>query len=284
MEHHEHGAETFRSLACLPALVGAWREPRWWPVPHDNMVQLGRALTDLDPPLKALVVYNSNPATIAPQQNLVLADLARENLFTVVIEHVMPDTARMADVVLPATTQVEHHDVLWSWGHTYLTWNEPAVAPVGEALSNAEIFRRLGRRLGYDDPAFSTPDATLAEAAVAPLGADRVAEIKRRGWLRMDGEQHLLPYARGGFAARAAQGLNPLPGYRSAREGPHGDSETTIRIPSCSSRPRALITSSTPAWTSTRTTPTRAASSTGSRSGPSTTAGPSPPPCTSGSA
>jgi anaerobic selenocysteine-containing dehydrogenase len=265
MEHHEHGAAMFRAVACLPALVGAWRERGGGlchmtyqfsraldrgcgvdlPEEHGrevNMVQLGRALTTLTPPLKALMVYNSNPATIAPQQNLVFEGLARQDLFTVVIEHVLTDTARYADLVLPATTQVEHHDVMWSWGQTYVAWNEPAIAPVGGALSNAEIFRRLGRRMGYDDPVFTTPDAALAEAAVAPLGADRVAELKSRGWLRLDGPDDVLPYADGGFetdsgkveffsADLEAEGLDPLPAYRSAREGPQGDPRVLSRYP-----------------------------------------------------
>ena len=265
MEHHEHGAGMFRAIACLPALVGAWRE-RGGGLCHMtyqfstaldrncgvevgdvqtrevNMVQLGRALTTLEPPLKALVVYNSNPAAIAPEQNLVLAGLAREDLFTVVVEHVLTDTARHADIVLPATTQVEHHDVMWSWGQTYVAWNEPAIAPVGEAVSNAEIFRRLGRRMGYDDPAFTSTDADLAEAAVAPLGAERVAELKSRGWLRLDGPQDVLPHAHGGFDTRSgkveffsadleAKGLDPLPAYRAAREGPHGEASVLNRYP-----------------------------------------------------
>ena len=265
MEHHEHGAAMFRSIACLPALVGAWRErggglchmtyqfsrvlDRDCGVDVDqpqtravNMVQLGRALTTLEPPLKALVVYNSNPAAIAPQQNLVLQGLARDDLFTVVIEHVLTDTARHADIVLPATTQVEHHDVMWSWGQTYVAWNEPAIAPVGEALSNAEIFRRLGRRMGYDDQVFTTTDEGLAFAAVSPLGVERVAELKSQGWLRLDGPQDVLPYARGGFdtgsgkveffsADLEAGGLDPLPAYRPAHEGPHGDAGLLGRYP-----------------------------------------------------
>lgn len=265
MEHHEHGAAMFRAIACLPALVGAWRERGGGlchmtyqfsgrldrscgvDVPEQdgrkvNMVQLGRALTTLRPPLKALMVYNSNPAAIAPQQNLVFEGLARDDLFTVVIEHVLTDTARFADLVLPATTQVEHHDVMWSWGQTYVAWNEPAIAPVGDALSNAEIFRRLGRRLRYDDPVFTTPDAALAEAAVAPFGADRVAELKLRGWLRLDGPDDVLPYADGGFGTGSgkveffsadleAEGLDPLPAYRPAREGPQGDATVLNRYP-----------------------------------------------------
>jgi anaerobic selenocysteine-containing dehydrogenase len=265
MEHHEHGAGMFRSIACLPALVGAWRdrggglchmthqfsrtldqacgvaidEPQ---VREVNMVQLGRALTALEPPLRALVVYNSNPAAIAPQQNLVLEGLARDDLFTVVIEHVLTDTARYADIVLPATTQVEHHDVMWSWGQTYVAWNEPAITPVGEAVSNAEIFRRLGRRMGYDDPVFTTSDETLAEAAVAPLGPARVAELKSQGWLRLDGPDDVLPYADGGFDTPSgkvefyspdleAEGFDPLPAYRPAHEGPQGDAGLVERYP-----------------------------------------------------
>lgn len=126
-----------------------------------NMVQLGRALTGLEPPVRALVVYSANPAVTAPNQNLVRQGLGRDDLFTVVIDHVVTDTARYADYVLPATTQVEHHDMMWSWGHTYLARNEPAIDPVGEALPNAEIFRRLGRRMGFAEPAFKTGDEEL---------------------------------------------------------------------------------------------------------------------------
>ena len=265
MEHHEHGAGMFRAIACLPALVGAWRDrggglchmtfqfsrilDRDCGVGVDepdtrevNMVQLGRALTTLEPPLRALVVYNSNPAAIAPQQNLVLEGLARDDLFTVVIEHVLTDTARHADIVLPATTQVEHHDVMWSWGQTYVAWNEPAIAPQGEAVSNAEIFRRLGRRMGYEDPVFTSSDKALADAAVAPLGAERVAELKSQGWLRLDGPEDVLPYADGGFETESgkveffsadleAEDLDPLPAYRPAHEGTQGDPDVLARYP-----------------------------------------------------
>ena len=115
-----------------------------------NMVRLAHALNDLDPPVHALVVYNSNPATTAPDSTRVEQGLAREDLFTVVLEHFLTDTARYADVVLPATTQVEHLDLMFSWGHIYVTYNEPAIAPVGEAVPNTEIFRRLARAMGFD--------------------------------------------------------------------------------------------------------------------------------------
>jgi anaerobic selenocysteine-containing dehydrogenase len=259
MEHRQHGAESYRAISCLPALTGAWRD-RGGGLCHMtfqlfdeldwscgvgiaasgtrsvNMVQLGRALTELEPPIHALINYNSNPAVTAPDPNRVLQGLARDDLFTVVLEHFMTDTARYADVVLPATTQLEHYDLLWSWGHTYLTWNEPAIAPVGDALSNAEIFRRIGRRLGFTEPAFTRSDAELVEAAVAPLGADRVTDLKTRGWLRIDRPEHQVPYAKGGFATAsgktefrsaslAAAGRDALPGYVPANEGPHAMTE-----------------------------------------------------------
>ena len=255
MEHRQHGAEAYRAIAALPALTGAWRERGGglchmtfqlfdeldWscgvgvdaPATRSvNMVQLGRALTELDPPVRALISYNANPAVTVPDQNRVLTGLARDDLFTVVLEHVMTDTARYADVVLPATTQVEHHDVLWSWGQTYLTWNAPAIAPVGDARSNAAIFAELGRRMGFADPAFHTAEADLADAAVQPLGADRVQLLTSQGWIRVDRAEHQLPYANGGFqtpsgksefssAAEAAAGRDPLPQFTAAREGPH---------------------------------------------------------------
>ena len=265
LEHHQFGAETYRAIACLPALVGAWSERGGglchmtfrlfdeldWScgvgitadAPRSvNMVQIGRVLTDLNPPIRAFVVYNANPAAIAPEQNLVMQGLAREDLFTVVIDHVMTDTAAHADYVLPATTQVEHRDVMWSWGQTYLTWNEPAIEPVGEALPNAEIFRLLGQRLGYDDRAFSATDAELADNAIAPLGTERIAELKTRGWIRIDEERHVLPYATGGFGTRSGKveffsqaeadaGRDPLPAYRAASEGPHGDPAQLAKYP-----------------------------------------------------
>src|SRR5919204_1414206 len=190
IEHHREGARMVRTISCLPALVGAWRDrgggilgPTAWaawspldqralegpqpPTRKVNMVRLGHALTELEPPVHALVVYNSNPATTAADSGKVVRGLAREDLFTVVLEHFLTDTARYADVVLPATTQVEHVDLVPSWGHTYITYNRPAIAPVGEALPNTEIFRRLAAAMGFDDPAFADSDEDLVRAAVA---------------------------------------------------------------------------------------------------------------------
>ena len=207
IEHHREGARMVRTIACLPALTGAWRDrgggilgPTAWaaysPLDQDaltgpqpdtrrvNMVRLAHALNDLDPPVRALVVYNSNPATTAPDSTRVRGGLAREDLFTVVLEHFLTDTARYADVVLPATTQVEHVDLVPSWGHTYITYNQPAIAPVGEALPNTEIFRRLAAAMGFDDPAFDASDEELARALVAgcagAAGQDRLRAPARR--------------------------------------------------------------------------------------------------------
>ncbi len=184
-EHREHGRDIMRAVALLPAVTGAWRDrggglarstqvyfetalayPPPRPAPRRfNMARLGSVLTDdtLDPPVEALIVHNSNPAVICPDQGAVMAGLARPDLFTVVIEQFMTDTARYADVVLPATTQLEHLDLGIAWGHLYLSLNRPAIAPVGEALPNTEIFRRLATHLDLTDaePGLADDDETL---------------------------------------------------------------------------------------------------------------------------
>jgi anaerobic selenocysteine-containing dehydrogenase len=173
-----------------------------------NMSQVGEALTDpeLDPSVKALVVWNSNPAAVAPEQGKVLAGLRREDLFTVVLEQFMTDTAAHADVVLPATTQLEHLDVVFSWGHHYLTWNEPAIEPLGEAKPNTETFRLLAERLGLDDPCFRDSDDELVEQLLA--GAREGVELdglRERGWVKLDLGQGTTPHAGGGFGTASGK-------------------------------------------------------------------------------
>jgi anaerobic selenocysteine-containing dehydrogenase len=290
MEHHERGAMAFRTVSCLPALVGAWRHrgggllrttsgyfrqalrPLDMPELQDrrvrsvNMAQLGRALLDpaLDPPIRALLVYNSNPAATAPNQNLVLQGLRREDLFTVVLEQFMTDTACHADYVLPATTQVEHLDLLYSWGHTYLTLNQPAIAPRGEAIPNTELFRRLAARLGMDDPLLHESDEDLVRTALATghpyLDGMTYERLLDEGWapLHLDDAGASLDQrgqppktaaalpatspASGAFgtpsgkihlysAWLARQGLDPLPAFVPARESPAGDPELAARYP-----------------------------------------------------
>jgi anaerobic selenocysteine-containing dehydrogenase len=169
-----------------------------------NMSQLGHALTDpsLDPPVKALVCWNSNPAAIAPDQERVLEGLRRDDLFAVVLEQFMTDTAALADVVLPATTQLEHRDVLFSWGHHYLTWNEPAIEPLGEAKPNSEAFRLIAARLGLDDPCFSESDEELVDALLADFDE---GDLRTRGWRKVDLGQGPVPHASGGFGTETGK-------------------------------------------------------------------------------
>jgi len=249
IEHHREGARMVRTISCLPALTGAWRDrgggilaptawAAWSPLDQDtlagpqpatrsvSMIRLAHALNELQPRVHALVVYNSNPATTAPNNMQVMRGLAREDLFTVVLEHFLTDTAWYADVVLPATTQVEHVDLVPSWGHTYITYNEPAIAPVGEALPNTEIFRRLARAMGFDDAAFDATDEELARAAVegaswplAGLDFDRLREV---GWAEAQLPDDFRPFAQGGFGTPSGRyrlwsedlppGFDPPPG------------------------------------------------------------------------
>ena len=252
IEHHREGARMVRTISCLPALVGAWRErgggilgPTAWaaysPLDQDalagpqpdtrrvNMVRLGHALTELDPPVHALVVYNSNPATTAPDSTRVLRGLAREDLFTVVLEHFLTDTARYADVVLPATTQVEHVDLVPSWGHTYVTYNEPAIAPVGEALPNTEIFRRLARAMGFDGAAFEATDEELARAALAgaraPLDTIDFERLREVGWAEADLPEDFRPFAQGGFGTPSGRLRLWSDGLPPGFDPPPGDDE-----------------------------------------------------------
>jgi anaerobic selenocysteine-containing dehydrogenase len=222
-QRHAGAPQAYATIASLPCLTGAWRDrgggcsyiptataaavsalplgrPDLLPGPVRtiNMSQLGQALTDpaLDPPVKALVCWNSNPAAIAPEQERVLEGLRRPDLFTVVLEQFMTDTAAEADVVLPATTQLEHLDVVFSWGHHYLTWNEPAIEPLGEAKPNTQTFRLLAERLGLDDPCFSESDDQLVDALLAGFEENGLRE---RGWTKVDLGQGPIPHAEGGF-------------------------------------------------------------------------------------
>jgi anaerobic selenocysteine-containing dehydrogenase len=228
-QRHLGAPAAYSTIASLPALTGAWRERgggcsyiptataaavssyglqredlRPGPVRTINMSRLGETLTDaaLEPPIKALVCWSSNPASIAPDQQRVLAGLARADLFTVVLEQFMTDTARHADVVLPATTQLEHLDVVFSWGHHYVTWNEPAIEPLGQAKAVTETFRLLAARLGLDDPCFSDSDEDLVAELLAGTGMDGLRE---RGWRKVDLGQGPTPHAEGGFGTASGR-------------------------------------------------------------------------------
>ena len=274
LEHHSNGAMMFRAISCLPALVGAWRDQGGGlittpagpffealniaevrkPELEDqntrsvNMVQLGQALTsdELDPPIQCLIVYNSNPATIAPNQNLVLQGLRREDLFTVVHEQFLTDTACYADYVLPATTQLEHSDLMWSWGHTYLTLNQPAIEPLGEAVPNTEFFRRLAASLGLEEPHLYTSDKerirTLLTSDHPYLHSITYERLEKEGWVKLNLPSDWRPFAEGGFATPSGkcefyaehlieQGLDPLPTHIPPAESPVGDPGLAKRYP-----------------------------------------------------
>jgi anaerobic selenocysteine-containing dehydrogenase len=268
-EHHENGAMFFRALAVLPALVGAWRDrggglSRSVGIYQDdvideaalnrpdllagravrtiNMSRLGEALTDpsLDPPVAALVVWNSNPLVIVPHAELVRRGLARDDLFTVVHEQFVTDTARYADVILPATTQLEASDAVPAWGHLWLGWNEAAIEPLGEAVSNSELFRRLALAMGCTEPAVVADDETL----LADAFGDRIdlAELRATGWQRVPYPDDGRPFGDGQFPTAsgrvelvsdtlAAMGHPALPTFVPPREGPHGDADLYARYP-----------------------------------------------------
>jgi anaerobic selenocysteine-containing dehydrogenase len=257
VERHSGGGQCVRALTCLPALVGAWRRPGggilqlpiWaFPVKWEtlmrpdfikpgtrviNQFKLGPALNGEighDPPIKALVVYNSNPVVVVPEQDKVVKGLSREDLFTVVSEQFLTDTTDFADIVLPATTQLEQFDLMFSWGHLYLTLNQPAIAPLGEAVPNTELFRRLAASMGFEDECFMRSDEQTALEAMdwtAPAlqGID-MELLKREGYarLKLGTPDTFAPHAEGNFptpsgkcefvASMAAGGNFVLPLFR----------------------------------------------------------------------
>ena len=240
------GGNAVRLIALLPCLTGAWRHASGgvllsasgWFAPFKNpnlerpdllagrtprmvnMSTIGDALLQAAPPIEALVVYNSNPVAVAPESPKVVKGFQREDLFTVVLEHFMTDTADLADYVLPATTQLEHLDVHTSYGHTDVLMNQPAVAPLGEAKPNTQIFRELAAAMGLTDPAFSDTDEQLAaQAFTADID---LGVLREQGWQPLPIPE--APFAEGGFRTangRAnAAGADFVPNYESARSAP----------------------------------------------------------------
>ena len=266
VQRSERGAMAVRTIALLPALTGSWknvggglqlstsqafhlnregleradlqrlslgREARLV-----NMTELGKALTTLNrPPVKALVVYNSNPAAIAPHQNTVLAGLRREDLFTVVLEQFQNDTADYADILLPATTFLEHTDLYFAYGHYHLQLARPALPPPGEAKSNVEVFRLLAGRMGLDDPCLRDSDDDMIRTA---LDTDHPF-VKGITLEQLDGEHSVRlrlpepfqPFAEGGFGPGSgrlnfkAEALD----YTPPVESRHGDAELRLKYP-----------------------------------------------------
>lgn len=271
MQRHAGGGIAARTIACLPALVGAWRDPAGGVVlttaefssfDHAalerpdllagrkprvvNQSKLGDALTSARPPVNAVVVYNNNPVAVCPDSEKVIAGFSREDLFTVVMDHFQTDTADYADILLPATTQLEHYDVHKAYGHLYLLGNSPAIAPVGEALPNSEVFRRLAARMGFDEPCFRDSDEALCRTAVRSSAARMKGiewdALKRDGWQRLNVPERFAPFAEGGFPTPSGKcelhsawleglGIDPLPFYNPPAEAADADPALAGRYP-----------------------------------------------------
>jgi anaerobic selenocysteine-containing dehydrogenase len=251
------GGMAMRNIACLPALVGAFRHAAGglllstsgnFPIDQAalsrpdllgarkprtiNMSCIGTALADTAAPIRALIVYNSNPVAVAPDSRRVAAGFAREDLFTVVLEHFQTDTADHADILLPATTQLEHLDVVRPYGHHYLVANNPAIRPLGEAKPNTEVFRLLARAMGFIEPCFEESDRQIAQSAVA---ADWDFEaVCKGGWKRFGAPLGAARFANGNFSTPSgkvefysdtavALGLDALPDYIPPLEDTRSD-------------------------------------------------------------
>ena len=251
MQRARGGGMAMRNIACLPALVGAFRDaaggillstsgafevdnaalsrpdllgerrPR-----TINMSTIGTALLDDRAPIRAVIVYNSNPLAVAPDSARVARGFAREDLFTVVLEHFQTDTADYADIILPATTQLEHLDVVKPYGHYHLVANNPAIAPLGESKPNTEIFRLLAKAMHFTDACFDESDEQLAQSAVAGWNFD---EVRAKGWTRVGPPVGTARFANGGFdtpsgkveflaPSASALGVDVLPDYIAPSE------------------------------------------------------------------
>jgi len=257
MQRVRGGGNAVRAIACLPALVGAWRHRAgglllsssgFFPIRRAalqrpdllagrtprtiNMSTIGDDLLretspTFGPRIEALIVYNSNPVAVAPESSKVVQGFAREDLFTVVLEHFQTDTADHADYILPATTQLEHWDIHASYGHTDVLLNRPAIEPLGEARTNTDIFRALAQRMGFDDPCFADDDLTLCRTAFGDaVDFDRLLE---QGFATLPVPE--APFAQGGFPTAsgrceffserlAAQGMDGLPDHLANYETP----------------------------------------------------------------
>jgi anaerobic selenocysteine-containing dehydrogenase len=244
MQRVRGGGNAVRLIAILPCLVGAWRHRAgglllsssgWYPVDRaalqrpdllggrsprtinmstigdDLLRETGELLPDgrrFGPKIEAVVVYNSNPVAVAPQSAKVAQGFARDDLFTVVLEHFLTDTADYADVVLPATTQLEHLDVHGSYGHTSVLINEAAIDPLGEAKPNTQIFRDLAARMGFEEACFGDSDEALARAAFG--AAVSFDALRERGWVPLARRE--APFADGGFATASGRCMIDAPG------------------------------------------------------------------------
>ena len=280
LERSAGGGQAIRAVCSLPALVGSWRyvgggllQMPLWDFPIDwakaarpdwikpgtrvvNNLRLGAALTGemkLDPPIKSLFVFCTNPVSQAPETNKIVAGLKREDLFTVVAEHFLTDTARYADIVLPAAMAGEAEDMMWSWGHFYLTYNQKAVEPPGECKPTSDLWRLLAKEMGFDDPVFKMTDSELCAEYInwddPKMGGIDMEYFKKHGYFKIDvgPADTRTPHAEGKFPTpsgkvefllhdaknfvagpframyegeQSGEPVDPLPGYVPPRETP----------------------------------------------------------------
>ena len=269
------GGAAMRAIACLPALTGHWRWPYGgvllstsgtygsdsqalerpdlypenphFPPRHVNMSAIGNALLEArSPPIRAIMVYNANPVAVAPDTNKVRQGFARDDLFCVVHELFQTDTADYADILLPATSQLEQWDIHKSYGHLNVLLNEPAIAPLGEARPNSWVFRALAERMGFHEACFRETDEEIGALAFRRdhprSGNIDMKTLRQQGWQRLDVPRPYAPFAEGGFPTPsgkcefysdtlARQGLDPLPCYIPPREGPRSNPLLAQRFP-----------------------------------------------------
>lgn len=271
-QHHEKGGMATRTTALLPALVGSWGIPGGGairsnggyftlngkglerpdlasgPLRTINMARLGPELLVADPPFRALYVWSTNPAVVLPEQDKVVAGLSREDLFTVVHEQVMTDTARYADILLPCTTCFEQEEYFTGSWHLYASYSDAAIPPVGESKSDYEVFRLLAEAMNFDEPCFRESLDEIAAAGFDnpsnPFLEGVTAErLKREKLVRLNlPTKPYLAFADGHFptasgkieiysARLEAEGMDPLPTYEPAQEGRGGDRDLRRRYP-----------------------------------------------------
>ncbi|WJR79227.1 molybdopterin-dependent oxidoreductase [Bradyrhizobium sp. NP1] len=270
VQRHGGGGMAVRTIMCIPGVTGDWRHPgggaaydtrgffkgNWGALHRDDlrrpgtrslsMTRLGEGLLDVsDPPVKALFLYASNPLASAPAQGKIRAGLSRPDLFTVALDQFMTDTAQFADVILPCTSQLEHADLHNTYGHIYISWNEPAVPPPGQCLSASEVFRRLARRLGLKEACLYDSDEEMARQVLASgdssLEGITLERLKRDGWVRLNVSDPFLPFShdfptpsgRLEFYSEtmATRGLDPIAGYTPPYEAAQRNTELARKYP-----------------------------------------------------
>ena len=253
LERSYGGSQAIRAVSCLPALIGAWRyvgggvlQMPIWEHPYDfmtmcrpdlipegtpvvNILQLGRALigeTKLETPIQSMMIWNTNPVTQSPETDKIIKGLLREDLFTIVADHFISDTAAYADIILPAAMGAEQEDIIVSWGHFYLTYNAKCIAPPGEAKPNNDIFRALAKRLGFTEPQFSWSDAECLEHYInwsAPVcdGID-MAYMREHGYarLKVDTKDDRAPHKNGNFPTPTGKVMFLIEGAKNFVAGP----------------------------------------------------------------